>query len=244
MFGFARELPEAKKHRLKDVDQVHAVSYIEEDDEILSGHLKHLPKAIWNILRNPTFVACMVVGIFESVVINGFAAFMPKILETILSTTPTIASYMSSLIILAAAIGVIVGGIVIRKMKLQVGGMLKLMVICHVIALITLGTFLLQCPPRTFVGINIDYNNQKLIDTDSPSSLDVDCNRDCDCTDEWNPVCHTETGASFYSACHAGCKTQISLNNSEKEWLGCKCLKRYLNNQTLSKNDERLSAGY
>lgn len=47
MFGFARELPEAKKHRLKDVDQVHAVSYVEEDDEILSGHLKHLPKAIW-----------------------------------------------------------------------------------------------------------------------------------------------------------------------------------------------------
>lgn len=37
----------------------------------------------------------MAVGIFESIVINGFAAFMPKILETILSTTPTIASYMS-----------------------------------------------------------------------------------------------------------------------------------------------------
>lgn len=47
MYGFARELPEAKKHRSKDVDQVHAVSYIDEDNEILSGQLKHMPKAIW-----------------------------------------------------------------------------------------------------------------------------------------------------------------------------------------------------
>jgi hypothetical protein len=47
MAAFARELPEAKKHRLKDVDQVHAVSSCDDDDEMFSGDLKHLPKAIW-----------------------------------------------------------------------------------------------------------------------------------------------------------------------------------------------------
>lgn len=65
-----------------------------------------------------------------------------------------------ALVILAAAVGVILGGIIIRKMKLQVGGMLKFMVVCHLIALLTLATFLLQCPPRTFVGINVDYSNR------------------------------------------------------------------------------------
>lgn len=48
-----------------------------------------------NILRNPTFVTTIVLGVFESIVINGFAAFMPKILEAVLSTTPTKASYLS-----------------------------------------------------------------------------------------------------------------------------------------------------
>lgn len=44
---FARELPEAKKHRLKDVNQVHAVSQIDESDERLKGNMKNLPGAIW-----------------------------------------------------------------------------------------------------------------------------------------------------------------------------------------------------
>ena len=48
-----------------------------------------------NILRNPTFVAVMAIGNFEAIILNGFSAFMPKILETILSTTPTIGSYLS-----------------------------------------------------------------------------------------------------------------------------------------------------
>lgn len=48
-----------------------------------------------NLLRNPTFVTTIVLGIFEAIIINGFAAFMPKILETILSVTPSIASYLS-----------------------------------------------------------------------------------------------------------------------------------------------------
>ena len=44
---FARELPEAKKHRLKDVNQVHAVSQVEDNDEMLKGNVKSLPAAIW-----------------------------------------------------------------------------------------------------------------------------------------------------------------------------------------------------
>jgi len=95
ILGFARELPQAKHHREKDVNQCHAVSQVADGDDILKGDTKHLPKAIWNILRNPTFITCIVLGIFESIVINGFAAFMPKILETLLSTTPTMASYLS-----------------------------------------------------------------------------------------------------------------------------------------------------
>ncbi len=63
------------------------------------------------------------------------------------------------MVILAAAVGLVVGGVVIRKMKLQVGGMLKLTAVCHMLALITLMIFLLRCPPRNFVGINVDYNN-------------------------------------------------------------------------------------
>jgi hypothetical protein len=45
---FARELPEAKKHRAKDVNQVHASSQVDPSDELLKqkdvGQLSH---AVW-----------------------------------------------------------------------------------------------------------------------------------------------------------------------------------------------------
>uniref|UniRef100_A0A0K0D973 Solute carrier organic anion transporter family member n=1 Tax=Angiostrongylus cantonensis TaxID=6313 RepID=A0A0K0D973_ANGCA len=118
------------------------------------------------ICRNPTVIVCIVMGIFESIIINGFAAFMPKILETLLSTTPMLASYLSSVVIFAAAAGVMIGGMVIRQLKLQVGGMLKMIVCCHLIALIFTTGLLIHCPQRSFVGINTDYE-------------DTYCNIDC-----------------------------------------------------------------
>ncbi len=52
------------------------------------------------------------------------------------------------------------GGIVIRQLKLQVGGMLKLILVCHVSALLLISSFLIQCPPRNFIGINTEYHDR------------------------------------------------------------------------------------
>ncbi|KAM3723468.1 Solute carrier organic anion transporter family member 4A1 [Dirofilaria immitis] len=218
---FARELPEAKKHRLKDVNQVHAISQISDKDIILKGNLRYLPRAVWNILRNPTFVTTIVLGIFESIVINGFAAFMPKILEAVLSTTPTKASYLSSIVIFAAAAGVMLGGALIRQFNLQVGGMLKLIFVCHLIALILTPCFLIQCPAHDFIGINLSYSNQRIKGT-ATGSLHAACNANCYCTGKWNPVCHKGTGYTFYSACYAGCTNWIQ-NSSGTYWGNCVC---------------------
>ncbi|EJW72813.1 hypothetical protein WUBG_16280, partial [Wuchereria bancrofti] len=178
---------------------VHAISQINDKDIIAKGNLRYLPRAVWNILRNPTFVTTIVLGIFESIVINGFAAFMPKILEAVLSTTPTKASYLSSIVIFAAAAGVMLGGALIRQFNLQVSGMLKLIFVCHLIALILTPCFLIQCPARDFIGINLSYNNHK-----------------------WDPVCHKGTGYTFYSACYAGCTDWVR-NSSGIYWDNCVC---------------------
>lgn len=52
------------------------------------------------------------------------------------------------------------GGIAIRKMNLQVGGMLKMIFVCHVVALVLLASFIIQCPAREFVGINVAYPHE------------------------------------------------------------------------------------
>jgi hypothetical protein len=45
---FAKELPEAKKHRAKDVNQVHVNSQIDPSDELLKQkNVGQLSKAVW-----------------------------------------------------------------------------------------------------------------------------------------------------------------------------------------------------
>ncbi|VDD97172.1 unnamed protein product [Enterobius vermicularis] len=207
ILSFARELPEAKKHRAKDVNQVHAVSQVDDNDMILKGKIKYLPKAIWNILRNPTFLTCVVLGIFDSIILNGFAAFMPKIIEAVLSTTPAKASYLSSVVIFAAAAGVLFGGAFIKSFNLQVGGMLKMIFVCQLLSLILTSCFLIQCPARDFIGINLSYKNEKI--RGGAKDLIANCNADCYCKPEWSPVCHEGSGNAFYSACFAGCTDKM-----------------------------------
>lgn len=45
-------------------------------------------------------------------------------------------------------------------MDLQVSGMLKMIFVCHIIALVLMLSFLIQCPAREFVGITVGYNQQ------------------------------------------------------------------------------------
>uniref|UniRef100_A0A1I7TMK6 Solute carrier organic anion transporter family member n=1 Tax=Caenorhabditis tropicalis TaxID=1561998 RepID=A0A1I7TMK6_9PELO len=220
ILGFARELPEAKRHRAKDVNQCHAANG--DVNAKAPRDLTKLPACVWKILSNPTFLVCIFVGIFESIIINGFAAFMPKILETLLSTNPTLASYLSSVVIFAAATGVMVGGTIIRQLKLQVGGMLKMIIVCHFFALIFTTGLLSHCPQREFVGINLGYEDLS-IERAHDFSISAKCNSECHCKMEWNPVCDRNTGHMYYSACHAGC-TSMTKNQGSTEWSGCGCL--------------------
>ncbi|CAD6187784.1 unnamed protein product [Caenorhabditis auriculariae] len=244
ILAFARELPEAKRHRAKDVNQCHATNA--DVNEKAPRAVKNLPACVTKICKNPTFVVCIFVGIFESIIINGFAAFMPKILETLLSTNPTLASYLSSVVIFAAAAGVMVGGTIIRQLKLQVAGMLKMIVVCHVIALIFISGLLSHCPQREFVGINMGYNDL-MIDRVHDFSTAAQCNENCHCPKEWNPVCDTNTHHMYYSACHAGCKKR-HFENGTAIWTSCNCIS---SNETFhgfihpeDHVDERLTNGY
>lgn len=65
-----------------------------------------------------------------------------------------------AIVIFAAAAGVLIGGILIRRLNLQVPGMLKMILVCHVIALLLILSFFIQCPGREFVGITTGYSQE------------------------------------------------------------------------------------
>ncbi|GMS89703.1 hypothetical protein PENTCL1PPCAC_11878, partial [Pristionchus entomophagus] len=248
ILGFARELPEAKAHRMKDVNQANASSQevakkLEQTEE--DNSLRTTIKIVWAMLHNQTFIILMIIGIAESVIVNGFSAFMPKILETILSVSPAVGSYMASVVIFAAATGLLFGGWIIRHFKMQVGGMFKFTIVCEIVSLLFLCNFLISCPPQQFAGINIGYDLQPV----RTVNLSSTCNANCACNNEWNPVCDAEKGVMFFSACSAGCKRKVEDNTTlSVKWEDCECLSygqsNYDAEQTLTSEYCKTDCGY
>ncbi|PAV88161.1 hypothetical protein WR25_17769 [Diploscapter pachys] len=149
ILAFARELPEAKRHRAKDVNQCHAINA--DLHKKSSKDTKKLPEIIW------------------------------------------------------------------------VGGMLKMIAICHLIALIFITGLLMHCPKRNFVGVNMPYGNDLHPEDHQPPSIKSPCNSQCHCSSEWNPICDRKTGRIFYSACYAGC-TDKTENSNGASWSSCSCI--------------------
>ncbi|KIH58588.1 hypothetical protein ANCDUO_11203 [Ancylostoma duodenale] len=58
--------------------------------------------------------------------------------------------------------------------------MLKMIVVCHLIALIFTTGLLVHCPQRSFVGINTEYNDLT-IHTNTDIDVKAKCNQGCYC---------------------------------------------------------------
>lgn len=63
--------------------------------------------------------------------------------------------------IMGGAGGMIMGGIVIRKLRLQLTGMMRLCLIMLFLGALASGGFFIHCEQQPFAGINVGYNLQR-----------------------------------------------------------------------------------
>jgi sodium-independent organic anion transporter len=163
------------------------------------------------VLSNKPFMLTLLGQSSETFAIAGFAAFLPKMSESLFRLRPAEASYtIGAVIIPGAAAGVFVGGVMQKKLRstlVQIGRYM------WIFALISLGfvfVFFIHCPTVKLAGINRAYapagnsftpNNNTALRPELYAQCNVDCN--CD-PDRYDPVCGSD-GVTYFSACHAGC---------------------------------------
>ncbi|XP_077989836.1 solute carrier organic anion transporter family member 3A1-like [Glandiceps talaboti] len=111
---------------------------------------------------------------------------------------------------IAGGLSSLVGGIILRKLKLGPVAIAKFMVVC--LALGTVSPAMLY--PFHCIDFDISGVGKDSISKDQP------CNLDCSCSvDLFDPVCGSD-GNSYASPCHAGC-TQLLSNNT---YTDCNCI--------------------
>lgn len=190
-------------------DQIEEVS--------LTQFLKSFPRIVLRTLRNPIYLLVVFAQVNLAAMVAGLATFMGKFIEKQYARTASFSNIMMGGInIPSAMLGIMAGGVILRRLCLTVRSSAAM---CTIAVLISI----MFAIPLLFIGCstqNISGINYSRLDSQQ-------CSDACSCADEaFNPVCGSD-GVEFRSPCHAGCKiVNIEITGKIKNvtYTDCECV--------------------
>ncbi|CAB3239506.1 unnamed protein product [Arctia plantaginis] len=217
LMAFPHELPGAEEIRASKVSEAHESA----SKSAAFSALHELPHAAAALLKNPTFLFLNLAGASEGMLISGFAAFLPKLIENQFAVNASDAALLLGVITVpAGGGGTFLGGWLVKRWRLACAGIIKLCIAATVIAAAFTFCFVLTCDDYPFAGVTVMYNSPSVPGADRLTAL---CNVDCECANApYSPVCGAD-GAVYYSACHAGC-TKRTLAGTAQLFHQCSCV--------------------
>ncbi|KAF5913550.1 hypothetical protein HPG69_017170 [Diceros bicornis minor] len=197
-------------------------SSLKHTDENFGKSFKDFPAALKNLMRNTVFMCLVVSTSSEALVTTGFATFLPKFIENQFGLSSSFAATLGGAVLIpGAALGQILGGVLVSKFKMACKNTMKFALLTSMVALVLSFVFLYaNCENEPFAGVSESYNG-----TGELGNLTAPCNADCNCMRSYYyPLCGGN-GVQYFSPCFAGCKSSVSKSKS-KVYYNCSCIER------------------
>ncbi|VIO99089.1 Uncharacterized protein BM_BM13372 [Brugia malayi] len=171
------------------------------------------------IMKSPIYVFSMIGRIMDVFAFKGFFIFLPKYLAIQFGLPQhKINLFLGLASLPGLAIGLFIGGLIMRKFKLQGRKAAIYILLCSLIAaMFSLQNAMIGCKSV----LSLIGNKARLIN----HNFTTTCNNDCNCIDmPLYPVCNQQ-GEAFYSPCHAGCHLDQSFAHPSvhKIFKNCSC---------------------
>ncbi|KAJ8006893.1 hypothetical protein DPEC_G00111940 [Dallia pectoralis] len=173
---------------------------------------KDFGPSLKRLFSNKVYMLVLLTGL---VAVNGFMGmitFKPKYMEQIYGVSPSKAIFLIGLMNLpAVATGVITGGLIMKRFKMDVLGAARIAIISSLLSFcLLISQYFLICENAQVAGLTMTYQGAPEV-SNQQTSLLSQCNTGCSCSlKHWDPVC-TGNGLTYASPCLAGCQTSTGV---------------------------------
>ncbi|KAM9467744.1 solute carrier organic anion transporter family member 1C1 [Clarias gariepinus] len=191
---------------IKDSHVVHHKCQADEATSFVELAKDFVP-TLRSLLGNPVYILYLCVTVIQFNSLIGMVTYKPKYIEQHYGRSASNANFLMGMInIPAVALGMFLGGVLMKKFKLGIMGAAKFALGTSLLGyFLSFFFFALGCENAKVAGVTVSYDGIENISIEE-SSLFVSCNSDCVCSEtEWDPVCG-ENGLTYVSACLAGCR--------------------------------------
>nr|XP_019583488.1 PREDICTED: solute carrier organic anion transporter family member 4C1 [Rhinolophus sinicus] len=218
---FPKHLPGTAKIQEGKASQTHQNnSSVQYTDENFGKSFKDFPVALKNLMRNTVFMCLVISTSSEALVTTGFATFLPKFIESQFGLSSSFAAILGGAVLIpGAALGQILGGVLVSKFKMACKKAMKFACLSSLIGLMLTFVFIYaNCENEPFAGVSESYNG-----TGDLGNLTTSCNANCNCMRSYYyPVCGRD-GVQYFSPCFAGCKNSVP-EMQPKIYYNCSCI--------------------
>ncbi|XP_055995112.1 solute carrier organic anion transporter family member 4C1 [Sorex fumeus] len=233
---FPKHLPGTAQIQEGKISQTHQnkSSSVQTSDENFGKSFKDFPAALKNLMRNTVFMCLVLSTSSEALVTTGFATFLPKFIENQFGLSSSFAATLGGAILIpGAALGQVLGGVLVSKFRMTCRNTMKFALITSIIAFGLSSVFLYaNCENEPFAGVTESYNG-----TGELGTLTAPCNTDCHCLRSYYyPVCGGNR-VQYFSPCFAGCKYS-STQGQSKVYNNCSCIEKRIEVSPTAENSE------
>ncbi|XP_043093075.1 solute carrier organic anion transporter family member 1C1-like isoform X2 [Puntigrus tetrazona] len=176
------------------------------------------------LFSNTVYILLIITTIIQ---VNGFIGVLtsqPKYMEQTYGQSASRAIFLIGISNLpAVALGIVTGGFIMKKFKLNILGTSKFCVTTSFLTSCTwLVQYFLQCESSQVAGLTVSYQGAPEVSYQL-NTLISPCNMGCTCSlKHWDPVC-ANNGLTYASPCLAGCQTSTGVGK-EIVFHNCTCV--------------------